>query len=140
MCQWKHKQYTSGSLSIFGHPLPTASSGHEVFLSSETQFLSHNLWYSLVSVHHWVGIQRRMPQFCVETFVHQLWGFGTSICCCLQCSFLIHLFVYNFLPNCTAIAWIISGQCKSAADNVRNHVGIPKVQSIANTSYNWSCQ
>ena len=40
------------------------------------------------------------------------------------------------LPNCTATAWIISGQCKSKADNVMNHVGIHKIWSIANTSYN----
>ena len=46
----------------------------------------------------------------------------------------------NFIPNCTATVWIIWGQCKSAAGNVRNHVGIPKVWNIANTSYNWSCQ
>ena len=34
-----------------------------------------------------------MSQLYVETFIHQLWGFGTNICFCLQCSFLIHLFV-----------------------------------------------
>ena len=47
-------------------------------------------------MHHQVGIQRKMPKFCVETFEHQLWGFGASICFCLQCSFLIHLFVIIF--------------------------------------------
>ena len=37
-----------------------------------------------------------MPQFCVETFAHQLWGFVASICFCRQCSFLINLFVIIF--------------------------------------------
>ena len=39
----KAQTISSGSLSILGHLLPTASSGHEVILSSGTQFLSHNL-------------------------------------------------------------------------------------------------
>ena len=34
-----------------------------------------------------------MPQFCVETFEHLLWSLSASIGFCLQCSFLIHLFV-----------------------------------------------
>ena len=91
----KVQTISSGPLSILGHPLPTVHSGHEVILSSETQFLSHNLLYSLVGVHQrrFSDFQRRMPQFCVETFTHQLLGFGASICFCLQCSFLIHLFV-----------------------------------------------
>ena len=37
-----------------------------------------------------------MPQLYVETSAHQLWGFGTSICFCLQCSFSVHLFVIIF--------------------------------------------
>ena len=89
----KAQTKSSGSLSILDHLLSTASNGHEVILSSGTWFLSHNLLYSLVGVHHWEGIQRRMPQLYVETFVHQLWGFGSCICFCLQCSFSGHLFV-----------------------------------------------
>ena len=46
-----------------------------------------------MGVYHLEGIQRRMPQLYVETFVHQLWGFGTNIYFCLQCSFSVHLFV-----------------------------------------------
>ena len=37
----------------------------------------------------------------------------------------------NCLPDCFATACTISGQCKSAADKVRNQVGIPNLRSIA---------
>ena len=89
----KAKTTSSRSLSILEHLLPTASNGHEVIFSSGTLFLSHNLLYGLVGMYHWECIQRRMPQLYVETFTHQLWGFGISICFCLQCSFSVHLFV-----------------------------------------------
>ena len=39
-----------------------------------------------------------------------------------------------------AAAWIISGQWRSAADKVRNHVGMPNDPNIASTSYNSCCQ
>ena len=44
------------------------------------------------------------------------------------------------LHSCSATAWIISGQCKSAADSVKNHVGIPKEHSTVSTSYSSCCQ
>ena len=74
---------SSGSLSILEHLWPTASNVHEAILSSEIQFLSHNLWYGLVGVYHLVDIQRRMLQVCVGTCVHMLWDFGISMCFCL---------------------------------------------------------
>ena len=46
----------------------------------------------------------------------------------------------NLLPSSSATAWIISGQCKSAADNVKNYVGIPKECCIASTSYSSCCK
>ena len=93
ICWWKHKQHHLDLCLFLEHLWPTASNGHEVILSSGIQFLLHNLWYDLVDVYHLAGIQRRMPQVYVETSIHQLWGFGISIWICLQCSFLIHLFV-----------------------------------------------
>ena len=44
----------------------------------------------------------------------------------------------SLLPSCSATASIISDQCKSAADSVKNHVGMPKECSIPNKSYS-SC-
>ena len=44
------------------------------------------------------------------------------------------------IPHSAPIAWIISGQCRSAADNVRKKVGIPRDRSIARTSYSSLCQ
>ena len=48
--------------------------------------------------------------------------------------------LYSLLPSCSATAWIISGQCKSAADSVKNHVGMPKECSIARIPYSSCCQ
>ena len=48
----KHKQHHLDLCQFLGHPLSTASNGHEVILSSEIQFLSHNLLYGLVGVYH----------------------------------------------------------------------------------------
>ena len=39
-----------------------------------------------------------------------------------------------------ATACIISGQCRSAADNVKNQVGIPIECNIAKTSWSSCCQ
>ena len=46
----------------------------------------------------------------------------------------------SLLPTCSATAWITLGQCKSAADSVKKHVGMPKECSIASTSYSSCCQ
>ena len=48
----KAQPTSSGSLPIFGASLPTVHNGHEVILSSGTQFLSHNLLYGLVVICH----------------------------------------------------------------------------------------
>ena len=48
-------------------------------LSSGIQFLSHNLLYSPVGVYHLEGIQRRMPQVYVKTFIHHLLGYYLCI-------------------------------------------------------------
>ena len=65
----------------------------------------------------------KRPQFDVETFILQLLDFGTGIDFAQQCSFLMTSSLDSFLPNCMATACIISGQWKSAADKVRNHIG-----------------
>ena len=46
----------------------------------------------------------------------------------------------NFLPNSIATTCIISGQCKSTADNVKSQDGIPVECNIANTSCSSCCQ
>ena len=46
----------------------------------------------------------------------------------------------SLLPSCSATPWIISDQCKSAADSVKNHVGMPKEHNIACASYSSYCQ
>ena len=57
-------------------------------------------------------------------YVHLLWDFDKGIDSFPAYSFSKHLSGIVFLPNCIATACIILGQCRSAANNVKNHVGI----------------
>ena len=73
-----------------------------------------------------------MTEVCVERYAYT----GNWILSyVLLCAILIFRTssLDSLLPSCSATAWIISGQCKSAADSVKNHVGMPKECNIANT-------
>ena len=52
-------------------------------------------------------------------------------------STIVLLKINHDMTLCIETDSSISIQCKSAADKVMNHVGIPNVLSLANTSYNF---
>ena len=79
------------------------------------------------------------------------WGLCWNMCTpvigfCWRYVFLWAILIFrtsslsSLLPIYSATTWIISGQCKSAADSVKKHVGMPKEHSIAIKPYSLCCQ
>ena len=103
-------------------------------------FWSDSLLCDQEDVHHSLSIVRRTTQVLCLNIHTPVMGFcGRYVLLCEVLNFIISS-LDNLLPSCSATAWIISGQCKSAADSVKNHVGMPKECSIASTSYSSCCQ